>query len=84
MPPETLSKKKNLKKKINHINKLLHFIWTILRGESYFLLLFSFIEALDVKYGIGRPQKVVLARTHSGVTVDVETRSCHRTTIAGM
>lgn len=52
-PTEALSKNK-----INHINKLLHFIRTILRGESYFPLLFSFFEALDVNYyGISRPQK---------------------------
>lgn len=45
------------KNKINHINELLHFIWTM-RGESFFFLLFSFIEALDVNYyGIYRPQK---------------------------
>ncbi len=78
----SLKKKNN---KINHINELLHFIRTILRGESYFLPLFSFIEALDVNYyGIDRPRKVVLGRTHSGVTVDVETPSCHRTASAGM
>lgn len=41
----------------------------------YFLLLISFIEALDVNYyGIGRPQEVVLGRTHSRVIVDVETQ----------
>lgn len=75
----------SLKNKINHINELLHFIWTILRGESYFLFLFCFIEALHVNYqGIGRPQEVVLGRTHSGVIVGVETQSCHRTARAGM
>lgn len=37
------------KNKINHINELLHFIWTILRGKSYLILLFCFIEALHVK-----------------------------------
>lgn len=73
-------KKKQKNNKINHINELLHFIWTILRGESYFLPLFSFIAALDVNYyGVGQPQKVVLGRTHSGVLVDVETQSCHWT-----
>lgn len=76
----TLWKKKQKNNKINHINELLHFIWTILRGESYFLPLFSFIAALDVNYyGVGQPQKVVLGRTHSGVLVDVETQSCHWT-----
>lgn len=79
-PTEALSKNK-----INHINKLLHFIRTILRGESYFPLLFCFIEALDVNYyGIGRPQKWFLGRTHSGVIVDVEPQSCHRTASAGI
>lgn len=49
--------KHSLKNKFNHINELLHFIWTILRGEGYPLPPFSFLEALDVNYyGIGRPQ----------------------------
>lgn len=57
-PTEALAKKKN--NKINHVNKLLHFIRTILRGESYFFFLpfSSCIEALDVNYySICRPQR---------------------------
>lgn len=41
-------------------------------------IFFSFVEALDVKYS-DTGQKVVLARTHSRVIVDVETQRCHRT-----
>lgn len=71
-PIEALSEKN----KINHINELLHFIWTILREESSSLLLISFIKALDVNYsGIYRPQNVVLGGTHSGAPADVETQS---------
>lgn len=53
------------------------------RRERYFLL-FSFIEALDVNYyGIVRPQKVVLGRTHSGVRVDFETQSVTGPSVLG-
>lgn len=43
-PIEALSKNK-----VNHINELLHFEWTILR-RRYSLFLISFIDALDVNY----------------------------------
>lgn len=53
--PQKRSLKKN---KINHINELLHFNGPFWEGGSYSLLLFSFVEALDVNYyGIDRPRK---------------------------
>lgn len=60
--PETLSKKKQkqttAKNWISHINELLHFMRTTRRGESYSLLLFPFIKALDLKKKKRKERKV--------------------------